>query len=80
MASKYQLFDRSKLRLRPLDERAHDMDIGFVLQLDEAPEFEHPDLATVAERIEKAREKGAARILMTGAHAIKLGARGTSST
>jgi hypothetical protein len=31
MASKYPLFDRSKLHLRPLAERAHDMILDFVL-------------------------------------------------
>ena len=74
MASKYPLFDRSRLRMQPLGERAHDMDLGFVLELDQAPEFEHPDLPTVAARVVKARERGASRILMTGAHAIKQGA------
>ncbi len=74
MASKYPLFDRSALRLRPLGERDHDMDLGFVLQLDEAPEFDHPDLPTVASRVAAAKKRGAARILMTGAHAIKQGA------
>ena len=74
MASKYPLFDRAKLHLRPLGERDHDMDVGFVLGIDEAPEFDHPDLATVAERVRAAQERGASRILMTGAHAIKQGA------
>jgi hypothetical protein len=74
MASKYPLFDRSKLHLRPLAERAHDMGLDFVLGLDEAPEFDHPDLTTVAERVLSAQKRGAARILMTGAHAIKQGA------
>jgi hypothetical protein len=74
MGSKYPIFDRTRLQLRPLGERAHDMDIGFVLGLDEAPEFEHPDLATIAARMAAARERGASRILMTGAHAIKQGA------
>ena len=39
-----------------------------------APEFEHPDLPTVAARVAAAKERGASRILMTGAHAIKQGA------
>lgn len=74
MASKYPIFDRSKLHLRPLGERDHDMDLGFMLQLDEGPEFDHPDLPTVAARVAAAKERGASRILMTGAHAIKQGA------
>ena len=74
MATKYPTFDRSQLHMRPLAERAHDMDLGFVLQLDEGPEFDHPDLPTVASRVSAAMERGASRILMTGAHAIKQGA------
>lgn len=74
MATKYPTFDRSKLHLRPLGERAHDMDLGFVLQLDEGPDFDHPALPTVASRVASAIERGASRILMTGAHALKQGA------
>jgi len=74
MKSKYPVFDRSRLRLRPLNERKHDMDLGFLLQVDEqAAPFEHPHLATVAERLKDARRRGAARILMMGAHVIKMG-------
>jgi hypothetical protein len=74
MKSKYPIFDRGQLRLRPLGERDHDMDLGYVLQLD-APvaEFPNPDVATVAQRLAAAKVAGAARILMMGAHVIKMG-------
>lgn len=74
MTSKYPTFDRRKLRLLPLEERAHDMDLAYVLQLDDpiAP-FDHPDLATVAGRVAEASGRGAARLLMMGAHVIKMG-------
>jgi hypothetical protein len=66
-------FDRSKLRLRPLSERTHDMNAGEVLPLDAAPPFEHPDLPTLAERIAEARRGGREVIVLMGAHVIKQG-------
>jgi hypothetical protein len=75
MKSKYETFDRSRLLLRPLGERQHDMDLGDILALDEpAPEYSHPQLKEVARRIVAARQRDAARILMMGAHVIKAGA------
>ena len=75
MKSKYETFDRSRLTIKPLAERVHDMGLDYVLPLDgPAPEFTHPQLATVARRMAEARERGAARILMMGAHVIKAGA------
>jgi len=75
MKSKYQSFDRSRLLIKPLGERKHDMDIDYVLKLDgPVPEFTHPQLKGVAQRLMAAKEKGAARILMMGAHVIKMGA------
>ena len=74
MKSKYPVFDRSRLRLRPLAERKHDMEIDYLLELDD-PVGEPPgaDLITIAERVNQARHQGAARILMMGAHVIKMG-------
>ncbi len=72
--SRYQLFDRSRLELKPLAERAHDLQASHWLALEEAaPPFAHPDLAAVADRLRKAREIGAARILMLGAHVLRAG-------
>ena len=74
MISKYPIFDRSRLHLRPLNERDHDMDLAYLLRLDEdEPEFEHPDLPVVAAKVREARERGAARLLIMGAHVIKMG-------
>jgi len=75
MKSKYETFDRSQLLIKPLDERKHDMGLDYILKLDEpAPEFSHPQLAEVAKRLLAAQSRGAARILMMGAHVIKAGA------
>jgi len=75
MASKYETFDLSKLNIRPLGERDHDMDLSWLLTLDDerTPAFEHPDLPTVAERLKAAKERGSSRILQMGAHVIKQG-------
>jgi hypothetical protein len=74
MESKYPLFDRSKLLIKPLSERTHDMQIDYVLGLDEpAPQYSHAQIPEVAQRMITAKNKGATRILMMGAHVIKMG-------
>jgi hypothetical protein len=75
MKSKYETFDRSRLLTKPLGERVHDMRLEYLLPLEgPAPDFSHPQFREVARRIAAAKEKGAARILMMGAHVIKAGA------
>ena len=70
----YPLFDRSRLKLRPLSERVHDMTLAEVLNLDaDVPPFDNPDLRKVAERVAQAHQAGAQVILMMGAHVIKRG-------
>ncbi len=74
MISKYAVFDRSRLHVKPVSERVHDLTLENWLRLDDpAPPFSHPDLSRVAERLVAARERGAARILMMGAHLIRAG-------
>ena len=75
MPSKYEIFDRSRLLVRPLLERDHDMDLSWLLPLEElALEFNPPELDEVAARLSAAMDRGAARILVMGAHVIKQGA------
>ncbi len=72
--SRYELFDRSRLLVKPLAERANDLQLDRWLALnDPTPAFAHPDLATVAARLTTAKQKGAARILMMGAHVLRAG-------
>ena len=70
----YPLFDRSRLRTRPLGERVHDLDLSQVLSLAHVP-LTAPDPAVeiLAGRLLKARDKGAACIWMMGAHVLRAG-------
>src|SRR5436853_2995062 len=69
----YPLCDRSSLRIRPLAERDHDLNLAHLLRLDAAPPFDHPAIPTVGERLAAARRGGAARILLMGAHVLRAG-------
>lgn len=75
MSSKYPQFDRRMLKLLPLSQRKHDMTVDSLVPLGRIDRpFEHPDLPAIAEAIRQARARGAAVILMMGAHVIKQGA------
>jgi hypothetical protein len=72
--SRYEIFDRSRLEVKPLAERTHLLHLDHWLRLDDpAPPFEHFDLAMLADRLRRARTHGAARILMMGAHVLRAG-------
>jgi hypothetical protein len=70
MPSKFEIFDRSRLRVLPLEDRINDLKLANWLALDdETPAFEHPDLAGVGRRIVQAKT----RILIMGAHVLRAG-------
>jgi hypothetical protein len=74
MGSKYLLFDRSRLRVKPLSERVNDLELSQWLSLDDpTPEFQHADLEKVAARIIRAKAAGATRAMIIGAHVIRAG-------
>jgi len=74
MPSRYQQFDRLRLTIKPLAERVHDLKLKHWLKASEAPlPFSHPDLPKLADRIQAARQRGAAVILMMGAHVLRAG-------
>jgi hypothetical protein len=74
MNSKYGRFDRSRLLIKPLAERVHDLNLARWMELnDDAPAFAHPQLPEVAAALVTARTHGAARILMMGAHLLRAG-------
>lgn len=69
----YPQFDRSHLILKPLRERQHNLTLESLLKLDSPCEFQHPSLAIIADRLQQAQKKGAARVLLMGAHVIRAG-------
>src|SRR4051812_37068124 len=74
MDTKYELFDRSRLIIRPIGERINDLQLDRWLALDApTPPYQHPQLSEVAQLVIKAKHKGAARILMMGAHVPRAG-------
>ncbi len=70
-------FDVSRLKLRPLDEREHDLQHASFLELDELPALEsenaHSGLRILGRRLAKAKSRGAARLMLMGAHVIRAG-------
>lgn len=70
----YPLFDRSRLRIQPLAVRQHDLHLNDVLSLNAPlPEFTHPAIAVLGQRLADARRHGAARLLLMGAHVLRAG-------
>ncbi len=70
----YPQFDRTRLHVKPLAERIHDMTLADLLPLDAPGEpCADPALPIIAERIVHARAAGAPVILLMGAHVIKSG-------
>lgn len=74
MPSRYEIFDRSRLKIKRIEEREHDLRIANWMDLEaETEAFEHEDLEEVAARVRSAKEKNAARVLIMGAHVIRAG-------
>jgi hypothetical protein len=71
----FKQFDRSRLRLKPLGEREHDLRRDCLVHPDSPYErCDDPALPALAARILEARAHGRAVILMLGAHVIRRGA------
>jgi hypothetical protein len=70
----FPAFDRGQLHLRPLAERYNDLDLSALLPLSATlPEFSHPALPVLAERLHQAKKVGGSRMLVMGAHVIRAG-------
>lgn len=70
----FPAFDRSRLKIRPLAERQHDLDLSIILPLNApATAFTHEALPMLGRRLVEARERGSAAILMMGAHVLRAG-------
>jgi hypothetical protein len=70
----FPLFDRSQLKLKPLSQRVHDLDLSVIYPL-EAPRssFTHAHLPAIAQAIVNARKEGKPIILSLGAHVLRCG-------
>ena len=70
-------FDRSRLRIKPLDQRQHDLSHTSLLELDELPdELNQPtkqDLAKIGQRMAAAQERQAPVLMLMGAHVLRAG-------
>jgi hypothetical protein len=70
----YPLFDRSRLQIRPLAAREHDLNLSVILPLNAPlPPYEHEAVPVLGERLAQARRDGRARILLMGAHVLRAG-------
>ena len=72
MPSRYEIFDRSRLNPAALSERIHDLDLEAIKPLTMTPEV-HPALRETAKAVLSARDRGAAVVLMMGAHVLRAG-------
>jgi hypothetical protein len=71
---KMRLFDRTKLRLKHLSSRRHELSISVVKSLrDTAPSELKKKMQPVARRIRRTRDKRASIIFMMGGHVIRAG-------
>jgi hypothetical protein len=70
----YPKFDRSRLRIQPLANRTHDLTLDVLKPLDPAAAgFAHPHLPLIGRRLVEAQARGAARVVMMGAHVLRAG-------
>jgi hypothetical protein len=70
----FPTFDRSRLKIQPLAQREHDLDLSVILPLDAPPQdFAHPAIPVLGQRLAAAKKQGRARILLMGAHVIRAG-------
>ncbi|MCA9122506.1 MAG: hypothetical protein H6822_15125 [Planctomycetaceae bacterium] len=73
----YPQFDRSRLIIKPLSERTHDLQHASLLSLDELPggldEESKRRIRTLGTRLVTARERGASILMLMGAHVLRAG-------
>jgi len=71
----YKTFDRSRLMIKPISERIHDLHLPQMLVSidDPVPDFSDPSIAKISAAIVEAKKKKAPVILMMGAHLLRKG-------
>ena len=70
----FEMFDRSRLKLLPLGDRIHDLQLETTMKpavYDNG--WKHPTITLLAERMRKAKELGANVTMMFGGHVIRAG-------
>jgi hypothetical protein len=66
------LFDRAQLKLKPLNERVHDLYINIIRELGKTGPWSEK-MRSVADDVVKAKENGRAVLFMMGGHVIRSG-------
>ncbi|MCL2625089.1 MAG: hypothetical protein FWD31_15615, partial [Planctomycetaceae bacterium] len=75
----FNTFDRSRLQLKPLSERVHDLDLSVMIAPDAPATLAHPSLDVLADRIRQSRccpagvPGGSTVLWMLGAHVLRAG-------
>lgn len=71
----FELFDKSRLKLKDINERVHDLDISVMQDISVKPNLlNNSRIDALAEKIREARRKNATVMMMMGAHVIRAGA------
>lgn len=70
----FEKFDRTQLKLLPINQRIHDLDLSIMADPDTFyTKFKHPGIDAIADAIINARQRDASVIFMMGAHVIRSG-------
>jgi len=70
----FETFDLSKLKLLPLAQRVHDLNVSEILNdISELPDFNHPDIDSICNAIREAKKRNSTVMVMYGAHVIRRG-------
>ncbi|MEG0125946.1 MAG: hypothetical protein RR816_07665 [Clostridia bacterium] len=70
----FQMFDRSRLKLLPIRERIHDVDLSIMMDPNAPIAYHHPTIDLLVERVKTARKNNRPVLMMMGAHVIRAGA------
>lgn len=69
----YPVFDTTRVRLRPLAERQHDLDVSCILPLRPPVTPVLPELRSMAQHMHKAKIASASTVFLCGAHVLRAG-------
>lgn len=69
----FTMFDRSRLKLLPLEKRIHDLDLTVMQPPIADNGYRHPTLGLIVDRIRSAKKHNANITMMMGGHVIRAG-------